>query len=60
MKATGNIFKINEQLLPDEDLSYEEMYKQAKKYWEPTIGSDMNMTNEYLVQGEIEVLRRVK
>ena len=56
MKATGNIFKINEQLLPDEDLSYEEMYKQAKKYWEPTIGSDMNVTNEYLVQGEIEVL----
>lgn len=59
MKATGNIFKTNEQLLPDEVLSYE-MYKQAKKYWEPTIGSDMNMTNEYLVQGEIEVLRRVK
>lgn len=60
VKATGNIFKTNEQLLPDEILSYEDTYKQAQKYWEPTIGSDMNMTNEYLVQGEIEVLRRVK
>lgn len=60
VEVSGNIFKTNEQLLPDEILSYEETYKDAKRYWEPVITPDISDKNEYLVQGEINVLKRVK
>ncbi len=60
VEVSGNIFKTNEQLLPDEILSYEETYKDAKRYWDPVITPDISDKNEYLVQGEINVLKRVK
>lgn len=58
--ATGKIFKTNEQLLPDELLEYEQAYKSAFQYWNPKFKNIPNFTNEYLAQGNIKVLEKLK
>lgn len=58
--ATGNIFKTNEQLLPIETANYSETYNLAFKYWNPKFKDVPNYTNEYLAQGTIKILEKVK
>lgn len=58
--ATGKVFKTNEQLLPCETESYGENYNSAFKYWNPKFKDVPNYTNEYLAQGTIKILEKVK
>lgn len=60
VEAEGNIFKTNEQLLPEERLSYEDAYYAAYKYWNPNFKKVPDNTNEYLVQGKVKVLEKIK
>lgn len=56
----GNTFKTNEQLIPNEISTYEETYNNAFKYWKPKFKSVPNYTNEYLAQGNIKILTKIK
>lgn len=58
--ATGKIFKTNEQLLPNETGNYGETYNASFKYWNPKFKDVPNYTNEYLTQGTIKILNKVK
>lgn len=60
VEATGNIFKTNEQLLPRENLDYEQTYKDAYNYWNPNFKKVPDDANEYLVQGKIKILEKIK
>lgn len=56
----GNIFKTNEQLLPIEESNYGQIYQESFRYWNPKFKTVPNYTNEYLAQGKVKVLERVK
>lgn len=58
--ANGNIFKTNEQLLPNEFLNYGDTYNASFTYWNPKFKNVPNYTNEYLAQGTIKVLNKLK
>lgn len=58
--ADGNIFKSNEQLLPEETCTYGQTYSGAFKYWNPKFDNVPSCTNEYLVQGKVKVLECIK
>ena len=60
VEATGNIFKTNEQLLPLENLDYEQTYKAAYNYWNPNFKKVPDDANEYLVQGKVKILEKIK
>lgn len=48
------------QLLPDEEANYGDAYNQAFKYWHPKFKDVPEYTNEYLAQGKIKILCKVK
>jgi hypothetical protein len=52
-------FATNEQLLPDEGLSYSDTYKESKKYWCPELHDSIKYCNEYLAQGRVRILEKV-
>ena len=58
--VTGKIFKTNEQLLTDEEANYGDEYNQEFKYWQPKFTHVHEWTNEYLAQGNIKILSKVK
>lgn len=58
--ASGKVFKTNEQLLPNEFLNYGDAYTAAFSYWHPKFKDVPNYTNEYLMQGTIKVLSKLK
>lgn len=58
--ADGNIFKSNEQLLPNEILTYESAINESFKYWNPKFKNVSSESNEYLVQGNVKILERKK
>ena len=58
--ANGKTFKTNEQLLPCEFLDYGDTYNSAFSYWNPKFRDVPNYTNEYLTQGTIKVLEKIK
>ena len=58
--ATGTIFKTNEQLLPKEETTYGESYNASFKNWNPKFKNVPNYANEYLVQGKIKILEKLK
>ena len=60
VEAEGNIFKTNEQLIPDELLTYGETYKKAKDYWNPNFKYTPDNSNEYLVQGKVKILEKIE
>ena len=60
VEASGEIFKTNEQLIPDERLSYIDAYESAYNYWYPNFNKVPDNTNEYLVKGKIKVLEKIK
>lgn len=59
VEVHGQIFKTNEQLIPNEELSYNGVYEQAYKYWNPNFKNVPDTTNEYLTQGKIKVLEKI-
>lgn len=59
VNVTGNIFKTNEQLLPNEVSTYEETYKNAIKYWNPKLKDCPANTYEYLVEGKVKILSKI-
>lgn len=59
VEVEGNIFKTNEQLLPNETLSYIDAYNNAYNYWNPNFKKVPDCTNEYLVQGKVKVLEKI-
>ena len=52
-------FVSNEQLFPEEGLTYKETYKAAERYWNAKIKRGMEQSNEYLVRGRVRVLEKV-
>ena len=61
VRAKGNIFQTNEQLLPFETNDFETAYKEAFHYWNPGEKAKLYPEqNEHLVQGEIQILKRMK
>jgi len=58
--ADGKIFKTNEQLLPIEILDYGKTYNASFDYWNPKFKKVPNYTNEYLAQGNIKVLEKLR
>lgn len=52
-------FVSNEYLLPDENLNYGDKILASYKYFHPN-KKDLNpMTNEYLVQGKVKILKKI-
>lgn len=60
VEVEGKIFKTNEQLIPDERLSYSGVYDAAYNYWNPNFKKVPKDSNEYLAQGKIKVLEKIK
>lgn len=60
VEASGEIFKTNEQLIPDEELSYKDVYESAYNYWHPNFKHVPDYTNEYWVKGKVKVLEKIK
>lgn len=60
VSVEGNIFKTSPLLLPDKTLSYEKTIEQAYSYWYPEFSKIPNDANEYLVQGKIKVLEKIR
>ena len=60
VEATGNIFKTNEELLPNEVLSYADVYDNSYNYWHPKFNKLSKNKNEYLVQGSVKVLEKIR
>ncbi len=60
VEATGNIFKTNEELLPNEVLSYADVYDNSYNYWHPKFNKLSKYKNEYLVQGSVKVLEKIR
>jgi len=60
VEAEGNIFKTSEYFIPDETSTYEETFNKAFNYWNPNFKNVPKDANEYLVQGNIKVLERIK
>lgn len=53
-------FLSNENLLPLDSLSYEEQVKEASKYFNPKKRDLKSKSNEYLVQGKVKILERIR
>lgn len=60
VEVEGNIFKTNEDLIPSESLDYIDTYNKAFKYWHPKFEGTRSYANEYLAQGKIKVLEKLK
>lgn len=60
VEAEGNIFKTNEQLIPDERDPYKSFYDEAYNYWNPNFKVVPKDSNEYLVQGKVKILETIK
>jgi len=60
VEAEGNIFKTNEYFIPDETSSYEKAYEQSYYYWNPNFKKAPSDSNEYLVQGKVKVLEKIR
>lgn len=60
VEAEGKIFKTNEIFIPDENLNYSEVYEASYNYWNPNFKKAPKDSNEYLVQGKIKVLEKIR
>lgn len=60
VEATGEIFKTNEQLIPYEQLDYKTCYEASYDYWHPNFKKVSDYTNEYLLQGKIKILEKIR
>lgn len=53
-------FKTNEIFIPDESGTYEEMYNNSFRYWNPKFKNVPEETTEYLVNGKVRILEKVE
>lgn len=53
-------FKTSEQFIPNETMSYKDMYDEAVRYWNPKFKNDNNSSVEYLYQGKLLVKKKIK
>lgn len=61
LDVDGNIFESADHLLPNPNETHSVMMEQAEKYWQPTHNDLRRMTDrEYLLEGQVRVLKRVK
>lgn len=60
VEVEGNIFKTSEFFIPDETLSYEQAFNESFHYWNPNFKKAPNDANEYLIQGNIKVLEKIR
>lgn len=58
--VNGTVFKTNEDLLPYTIQTYSEAYNTSFSYWKPKFKNTKPETNEYLCQGNIKVLEKIK
>lgn len=52
-------FKTSELFIPTEDSTYEEMFSNSFRYWNPKFKNIPEETSEYLIKGKIKVLEKV-
>jgi len=60
LEITGDIFTTSDELLPTPGISYEESIEEAHDYWNPNLDKISDKSLEYLVQGQIKVLKKYK
>ncbi len=59
VEVTGELFKSNDILLPDNSESINTMFEQAKKYWKADLTDISDEESEYLFNGKIKVLEKI-
>lgn len=52
-------FKTSEIFIPNESSTYEEMYNNSYKYWNPKFKNIPEESSEYLIQGKVKILEKV-
>lgn len=61
VKLNGTLFHSSDLFLPDETLTISEMMEDAKRYWTPNFKTKAEkLSSEFLFQGEVKVLEKVK
>ena len=62
VSLTGKIFKTYDQLMPSVDsfITYPQLVKASRKYWNPLFQKKESSKAEYLFQGELKVLKKLK
>ncbi len=60
VSVTGNLFKSSDSFIPDEELTAKEMYEAASNYWNPIFKKEDLCKAEYLFQGKVKVLEKIK
>ena len=52
-------FKTSEIFIPSESNSYEEMYNNSFRYWNPKFKNIPEVYSEYLIRGKVKILEKV-
>ena len=60
VSITGNLFKSSDSFIPDDELTTKEMYEVSSIYWNPVFRKDDLEKAEYLFQGKVKVLEKIK
>lgn len=60
VSLTGSLFKSSELLLPTDECSYSECLDASFDYWNPDLSKISEESVEYLFQGTLKILNRVK
>ena len=60
VSVTGNLFKSSDSFIPDDELTSKEMYEASSNYWNPTFKEEDLCKAEYLFQGKVKVLEKIK
>ena len=60
VSITGELFKSSDDFIPDDELTAKEMYETSSNYWNPTFKEEDLCKAEYLFQGKVKVLEKIK
>ena len=60
VSITGELFKSSDDFIPDDELTAKEMYEASSNYWNPTFKEEDLCKAEYLFQGKVKVLEKIK
>lgn len=57
---TGELFKSSDSFIPDNNVNYETILKQAEIYWNPIFETELQESKaEYLFQGKVKILEKI-
>jgi len=59
IEVNGDVFASSHEYLPKLGISYSEALERAHEYWNPNLDDISGEKIEYLIQGEIKVLKKV-